>query len=1099
MLKLILGGCGTGKSTRMTQRIKDAITAGKEVMVIVPEQFSFEEEKKLYGALGAEQFNRIRTFSFTTLSRHILSLYGEHQRSYAGEQEKLLYLYDAVQKLSREGALTVFRKTAHSSDALQSMMSLITKIRKAGVSAQKMLDTAQKLPDQLADKMCDIGNILYAYDCILEAHGTHDGLVNLTEAAAIANMQDFFQGKEIFLDEFDSFTGDQYLMLDVMIAFADCVTAAIRTDEPDARISPIFEGGNQTRRQLRRIAEQDHHLEVEEEFCETYCRSHEPDLTAVSTKILRPAPAEAEYCGNVRIAEAPDAAAETEWICASILRMLADDPSLRCRDIVIAVKDLDCYEDLFTSAMKRYALPFYLGTAKSILHTDLVQYLLSVLSLLSEEEFRTEQLLRCLKSPFSGFRTVDVSMLEHYCFTWNIEGENWRSPFWEEDSLLAEQAREFGGERLEKTRKQAIEEFTKLGRQCRGKDTAALCLHLYKHLLEKKDAYAKRLQLEDILQQREFATLWNLVMDVLDTIVLCLGEETMEIQAIHDIAVLLCQTSCFSTPPQTLDSIQIVSAQSARLDSPKVVFVPGAVEDSFPGEIRVSGVFSQQELEQLSEQGIALSRMFFELYSDERLIVSKILSAPTQHLALSYPLRGEGEFTTPSPVIHQILRMFGDALVLEKTEEFPLSYYAWTHASMYYHFVRNLQNDSPELASMQLLLDRDPLYAAKTAKLADGGALEDHPVPAALMQKFLGEHLFLSPSGIETFYRCPYQYFTGYCLRLYVPEKRELSSLHLGNFAHYCFEQILQDYPGEQFTRLTEEQLTAEIGRLSASFSESAFSDSVRRDSRFQTNYRMAGMSLLQVLLHMQREMRESAFAPIGFEVQMGSGEQAQIPPLLLRDGAIECGGKIDRIDLCQTPDGSIVRVIDYKTGTKLFSPEKLAHGLDMQMLIYLFALQASEEFRNCAPGGVLYMPSGQLQFKHYEERNSKTTSPDRVLNDFYCMKGLLHEKAAPHMEPEIAQGCTPVLTQNGDASLFSVSDEQMEKLRGHVMERITNMADQLYAGEILPAPYLNFPCSYCSCRDMCHRLPQPVESLSDNEKFDAITKVFGTEEEVEA
>ncbi len=1098
MLRLILGGCGTGKSTRITERIKDAVTAGKEVMVIVPEQFSFEAEKKLYEALGAQLFNRIRTFSFTTLSRHILSLYGVHQRSYAGEQEKLLYLYHAVQKLSREGALTVFRRTSHSSDALQSMMSLITKIRKAGVSAQKMLDTAALLPDQLADKTRDIGNILYAYDCILEENGTHDGLVDLTEAAAIANIQDFFQDKVLFLDEFDSFTGDQYLMLDVMIAFADCVMAAIRTDEPDARISPIFEGGNQTRRQLRRIAEQDHHLEVEEEFCDTYCRSSAPDLTAVSTKILRPAAASSPYCGNVRIAEAPDAEAETEWICASICKMLSEHPDLRCRDIVIAVKELERYEGLFLSAMKRYALPFYLAKAKSILHTDLVQYLLSVLELLSEEEFSTEALLRCLKSPFSGFRTVDVSMLEHYAFTWDIDGADWRSPFWEEDSLLADQSMEFGGKFLENTRKTAIDEFIKLKRQCKGKSVSELCLHLYQHLLRKKSAYEPVLMQRDALQQREFAALWNLSMDVLDTIVHCLGSEMLEPKAIYDIAVLLCQTSSFSTPPQTLDSIQIVSAQSARLDSPKVVFVPGAVENAFPGEISVSGVFSQQELEQLSEQGIALSRMFFELYSDERLIVSKILSAPTQHLALSYPLRGEGEFTAPSPVIQQILRMFGDALVLEKTEEFPLSYYAWTHASMYYHFVRNLQNDSPELASMQLLLDRDPLYAAKTAKLADGGTLEDHPVPAALMQKFLGDRLLLSPSGIETFYRCPYQYFTGYCLRLYVPEKRELSSLNLGNFAHYCFEQILQDYPGEQFTRLTEEQLTAEIGRLSASFSESAFSDSVRRDSRFQTNYRMAGMSLLQVLLHMQREMRESAFAPIGFEVQMGSGEQAQIPPLLLRDGAIECGGKIDRIDLCQTPDGSIVRVIDYKTGTKLFSPEKLAHGLDMQMLIYLFALQGSEEFQNCDPGGVLYMPSGQLQFKHYEERNSKTTSPDRVLNDFYCMKGLLHEKAAPHMEPEIAQGCTPVLTQNGEFSLFSVSSEQMEKLRCHVMERIANMADQLYAGDILPAPYLNFPCSYCKCKDMCHRPPAPAESLSDDEKYDAITKVFGTAEEVE-
>ena len=48
MLNLILGGSGTGKSRRLIDETAFQVKKGKQVFVIVPEQFSFEYDKKLY-------------------------------------------------------------------------------------------------------------------------------------------------------------------------------------------------------------------------------------------------------------------------------------------------------------------------------------------------------------------------------------------------------------------------------------------------------------------------------------------------------------------------------------------------------------------------------------------------------------------------------------------------------------------------------------------------------------------------------------------------------------------------------------------------------------------------------------------------------------------------------------------------------------------------------------------------------------------------------------------------------------------------------------------------------------------------------------------
>ena len=88
MLNLILGGAGCGKSYEMTNRIETAVLNGKDVLVIIPDQFSFEFDRTLYERLGAELFNRINVLSFARTAREIFIRHGGLKGRYADDTVK---------------------------------------------------------------------------------------------------------------------------------------------------------------------------------------------------------------------------------------------------------------------------------------------------------------------------------------------------------------------------------------------------------------------------------------------------------------------------------------------------------------------------------------------------------------------------------------------------------------------------------------------------------------------------------------------------------------------------------------------------------------------------------------------------------------------------------------------------------------------------------------------------------------------------------------------------------------------------------------------------------------------------------------------------
>lgn len=77
MLQLILGVPGSGKTHEIRERIGRTVEEGRlRVMLLVPEQYSFENERALYDRLGPSGAIRAEVLSFTRLCELIFRTCG---------------------------------------------------------------------------------------------------------------------------------------------------------------------------------------------------------------------------------------------------------------------------------------------------------------------------------------------------------------------------------------------------------------------------------------------------------------------------------------------------------------------------------------------------------------------------------------------------------------------------------------------------------------------------------------------------------------------------------------------------------------------------------------------------------------------------------------------------------------------------------------------------------------------------------------------------------------------------------------------------------------------------------------------------------------
>ena len=1075
MLQFVLGRAGSGKTEYLRRLLADRSRAGLGgVMMLVPEQYTFETEKAMLRLAGPVRGNAIPVYSFTRLAEAVFRREGGAAGRRLSDGGRRILMASAIEAC--QDRLEVYASAAKGGRVNDVMLTAVNEMKMCGISPGDLLETARTLGDRgLGKKLRELSLLYDTYDGLVAASYL-DSRDDLTRLAQALETSGFFQGYTVAVDSFEGFTAQELAVLTQILRRADQVVVSLCTDGLDTTGTGLFALVDRTRRRLSAAA-QENGVRIQPPVMLTGApRFQNENLKLVEAQL---------FCGGetmtsqdhegIQVFEARDPYEEAEFVAATIRRLVTEE-NCRYREISIICRSPERYYGCLDAALKRRDIPCFVSQPAKVDGEPVTRFVLGAFAAV-QSGFRTEVLLEMLKTGVSGFTAQEIAGLENYVYLWKLTGSAWRQEFVRHprgfgQELTEEDREELG--RLNGLRRRLVGPLERFAARTRDATGAELSQAVYLlltafNLEETLPAYCQDLEEagEDALAQKQLRV-WDLLMETLDQMRAILGDRALSRERYAQLLKEVIAGEDVSEIPQTVDQVLFGTAEQVRQSAPRAVFLLGCAQGEFPLSPRSSGVFSDAERKELIARQLPLGDPLEQKTMEERYLAYSVACAPSQRLYASWPRCADGEDKEPSELITALLGIFP---TLRPLRDLPDEYFANSQEAAFSRMAARFTAGDSASAALRQLFVGEPAYQGRVEALERAaGQRQQRVEDPALARGLFGERPFLSPTQVEVYHQCPFQYFCRYGLGAKERRHAEVDVLQYGTLMHYLFEKIFRE-PAQQRAQWTPQQLEERVAALVEGYARENLGGLELLSGREKYRLSRLVQSACKLIRHVEEELAQSRFVPEKLEWGLGAGRDA--PPLRIptAKGTVTVGGTIDRVDVYTSPSGErYVRVIDYKTGKKAFHLADALYGLNMQMLVYLAALvEHSPE----APAGILYMPAaepsvsverGAGEEKIKEEADKQLKMSGVILSD---------QEIIQAMEAG-ARGKFIPASLNKDGSLGRYSStldrEGLQTVLAYVKRVVATMGEALLEGRVEAAPHLKnrSACRYCPYSPVC-------------------------------
>ncbi len=1080
MLSFVLGLSGSGKTEWIYQNIKQNLQEGKQVLLLVPEYQILLAENDLSLRLSDVPTLHLEVLSFRRLANRVFRTFGGLSYHYIERGAQLLVIWRALTESAP------FLKEYHAvplteQGFLEMIAQTLEEFKKCCIRPEQLQELAIRVAENtLQNKLQDLALIYSTYETILK-QDYDDPADDLTRLQQILHEKNIFENTIVYVDSFHGFSyAEQRILRELMLQSSMMYIALPLLPRAHHFLYGEIRATYLTLQRIANRANINIGTPIVQEF---RFRFSNPDIPLLADSLWTDSNTVTPHAMTnpmgIRRFSAKDPFEEVEFVAQQISKEIRNGAFYR--EIAVVTRDLTTYSGILESVFRQYEIPFFLSKRVNLATKPLVRFLKSALAVLVHD-YRMQDVIAFLKSGYIEVSPDTCHRMEQYLLTWGIEGKRFSDPVdWNmnpagySDELPSDVATQLDA--LNSLRYFVVNLLTNLKQTLTPHKTVKdAAIALYDMMVELE--IPKRLQEENIAESN---LIWNSCLHCLDQLVQVVGElpvgQPKYFAQMLDL-VITCQT--LRDIPPCVDHVMIGEASQIRTSGIKSAYIIGANEDVFPACGVPSSLLSDTDRKKIIDFGMTLPLLEEFSSTRELYYLYHALTLPSENLCISYQSAGKH---APAAWISQMDSIFSDIPTL-CSETLPLDDQINTKDTAFSLYCQ--LGNCIEREALSKIYQLDPGFSHKKSAWETDTQSNTAPLSPSFVQKLYPKNMVLSQSKLEQFIKCPFAYHCKYVLHLSETASKDFRALDTGTFIHRVLERGMQYYfsKGRIDTLPSDEEIKSLISEYVRDYLKVACGEETIATVRMQNLFRRLERNAFYLLKNLLQEFLQSRFLPVFFELKMSTQESQHSAKTLevpLDDGSsVQLIGTIDRVDVYKEGKQVYLRVVDYKTGTKKFSLSKVSAGLQLQMLIYLFALwqnppQMLKKAVDAEPDTELF-PAGVLYFSaklpSVKSGIGKMTSEEIEKVALVPRSGLLlgDNHILQAMEQNLEGKYIPVTNhQRRNSPLATL--EEFGTLYDRVCKTIATIAKQIKSGitEAIPKKE-EAPCSVCQYQSICRK-----------------------------
>jgi ATP-dependent helicase/nuclease subunit B len=574
--------------------------------------------------------------------------------------------------------------------------------------------------------------------------------------------------------------------------------------------------------------------------------------------------------------------------------------------------------------------------------------------------------------------------------------------------------------------------------------------------------WADSLKPDDPTEKRIHRQIWEKVESLFDQLGVIYSNQDVTLEEFLEILTQSFTEITIGVIPPTADQVLIGTIDRMRHPAIRASFILGFNETIWPAPMNEDVLLCDEERLKLKSADLPLTGDVETHFLRERYFVYTAFTRPSEKLWISYSRKDSGgsplqpsrylKTLTDFATVQTFYPADADHLaekpddLEDEMNQIPLTEYQLFSRAVLSQNVNLSESGKTFWKHLAGVLSERELMADYTKRIVETISNRN----MAKLERDLAIKLFserISFSKIETYYKCPFQFFLVYGLQLAEKPRYLLEPADMGEFRHAVMKSAWKDLVGG-----SDETSQEIIERASKRAAETIRDQVLFETARNRYILEKIIAELVTALDGQRRMMEGGNIYPAEFEKEVSFS---------MDDGPHSCVlvGRIDRVDISRENESRLKVVVDYKAKGMMFDFVSWHAGTQLQLPGYLY-LETRENF---VPAGAVYMAL-------------EPSRPGSQNKHLFPISGIFSKESVERLYNQTSEKY-PYQIKEGKEGIVSrgnvhVLDEAVfTNLLDKTFEMVKKSVSEFMSGDITITPFYHkkrSACMFCRKQSVC-------------------------------